>query len=73
MSFSKIAANPALPGTQTANGTPAITLQPLTPTIRVASQPAGTEVLRCLSLLLEMDFGMPLIALPIQYLLQQML
>ncbi len=38
MSFAKIASNPLLPSSQQLAGAPAITLQPATPTIRVASQ-----------------------------------
>ena len=38
LSVSKIAANPLLPATQQAAGSPAVQLQPATPTIRVAAQ-----------------------------------
>ena len=38
LSCSKIAANPLLPATQQAAGSPAVQLQPATPTIRVAAQ-----------------------------------
>ncbi|MFZ4752658.1 MAG: hypothetical protein ACOYLG_04885, partial [Chitinophagaceae bacterium] len=38
LSCSKIAANPLLPATQQATGSPAVQLQPATPTIRVAAQ-----------------------------------